>query len=105
MSEPSCCVSGASVELGSAVSERLGALCRALGHPHRVQILRFLRAQSACYAGQISDHLPIAPSTVSQHLAQLQQAGLIVGEVEGPRRCYCVAPEVLEELKVMVAAL
>jgi ArsR family transcriptional regulator, arsenate/arsenite/antimonite-responsive transcriptional repressor len=85
--------------------ERLAALAKALGHPHRVHILRFLRAQQACFAGEIADQLPIAASTVSQHLAQLQAAGLVKGEVEGPRRCYCVDPDALALLRQLLGAL
>lgn len=85
--------------------ERLAALCRALGHPHRVAILRFLLAQESCFAGEIAERLPIAASTVSQHLTQLREAGLIRGEVDGPRRSYCFEPAALSALKLMVAAL
>ena len=86
---------------------RLAALCKALAHPHRVRILRVLRAMGSdrCYAGDIADQLPIAASTVSQHLRILRDAGLIQGEVEGPRRCYCVAPGALAELQAAVGAL
>lgn len=84
---------------------RLAALCKALAHPHRVHILRFLAAQRACFAGEIAEQLPVAASTVSQHLSQLKAAGLIKGEVDGPRRCYCVDPAVLDELKRLVGAL
>jgi len=83
----------------------LAELCRALGHPHRVHILRFLISQNACYAGEIADQLPVAASTVSQHLKQLKQAGLIKGEVSGPRRCYCIEPEALASLKALVGEL
>lgn len=84
---------------------RLAAYCKALAHPHRVHILRFLLSQQACFAGEIADQLPIAASTVSQHLKHLRDAGLIQGEVDGPRRCYCVAPEALAELKQLTGAL
>jgi len=84
---------------------RLAELCKALAHPHRVHILRFLIAQETCFAGAIVDQLPVAPSTVSQHLSHLKAAGLVQGEVDGPRRCYCVAPDVLDELRTLVAAL
>lgn len=85
--------------------ERLAALCKAMGHPHRVHILRFLAHQQACFAGEIADQLPVAASTVSQHLRHLRDAGLIKGEVDGPRRCYCVDPQVLGTLKQLVAGL
>jgi ArsR family transcriptional regulator len=85
--------------------ERLAALCRALAHPHRVHILRFLLAQRNCFAGEIAEQLPVAASTVSQHLTHLREAGLVKGEVDGPRRCYCVDPEVLGALKALMEAL
>ena len=85
--------------------ERLAALCKALAHPHRVYILRFLIAQRSCFAGEIAEQLPLAASTVSQHLNQLKAAGLIRGEVDGPRRCYCVSSESLAELKLLIGVL
>ena len=85
--------------------EQLAAFCRALGHPHRVHILRFLLAQDACFAGEIADRLPIAASTVSQHLTQLREAGLIRGEVDGPRRCYCVEPAAVASLHALIGAM
>jgi ArsR family transcriptional regulator len=84
---------------------RLAALCKALAHPHRVHILRFLLAQQTCFAGEIADQLPVAASTVSQHLKQLRDAGLVQGEVDGPRRCYCVNAEALAALKALVGDL
>lgn len=85
--------------------KRLAALCKALAHPHRVHIIRFLLAQQSCFAGEIADQLPVAASTVSQHLSQLRSAGIIQGEVDGPRRCYCVNPDALAALKALVGAL
>lgn len=85
--------------------ERLAALCKALAHPHRVYILRFLLAQRSCFAGEIADQLPLAASTVSQHLHHLKESGLVKGEVDGPRRCYFVDPQVLALLKQLVEAL
>ncbi|MBK9371112.1 MAG: winged helix-turn-helix transcriptional regulator [Deltaproteobacteria bacterium] len=102
----SCCAAApAAFTAQPEDDERLAALCKALAHPHRVHILRFLLAQRACFAGEIAEQLPVAASTVSQHLTQLRDAGLIKGEVDGPRRCYCVAPEALAQLKQLVAAL
>lgn len=85
--------------------ERLAAFSKALAHPHRVHILRFLLSQQSCFAGEIAEQLPIAASTVSQHLTHLKESGLVKGEVDGPRRCYCVDPEALGLLKQLVAAL
>lgn len=83
----------------------LARRCKALGHPHRVAILRFLLAQETCYAGAIADHLPLAASTVSQHLAHLRDAGLVIGEIEGPRRSYCVDPDALEAVTTLLGRL
>lgn len=104
--DPSCCSTAATPFRPDPERDaRLAAYCKALGHPHRVHILRFLVSQQACFAGEIADQLPIAASTVSQHLKHLKDAGLIQGEVDGPRRCYCVAPDAIEDLKQLVGAL
>ena len=106
MEPVACCTSPARpFEARPEDDERLAALCKALGHPHRVHILRFLVSQQSCFAGEIAEQLPVAASTVSQHLSQLREAGLIQGEVDGPRRCYCVDPAVLDTLKALLAAL
>ncbi len=85
--------------------EQLATLCKAIAHPHRVHILRFLISQDACFGGEIAHQLPVAASTVSQHLKHLREAGLVKGQVDGPRRCYCVDPEALATLKALVEAL
>jgi ArsR family transcriptional regulator len=85
--------------------QRLADLCRALGHPARVHILRVLLAKNLCIAGDLADEVPLAASTVSQHLKTLKESGLIQGEVDGPRRCYCVDPGIVAELKALVARL
>lgn len=69
------------------------AWARALGHPARVAIVRFLARQAGCYCGQIVEELPLAQSTVSQHLRELQEAGLIQGTVSGVKVCYCLDAE------------
>jgi ArsR family transcriptional regulator, arsenate/arsenite/antimonite-responsive transcriptional repressor len=83
----------------------LAALCKALGHPHRVRILRFLRAQRSCFVGEIADQMPIAASTLSQHLRTLKDAGLVKGEVSGPRRCYCVDEDALAKALSLLGGL
>jgi len=80
-------------------------LARALGHPHRVAILRYLRSCNACICGQIVERLPIAQSTVSQHLKKLKEAGWIQGEIEGPRTCYCINERALERFRELVKGL
>lgn len=90
---------------GKEADEELATLAKAIGHSARVQILRLLAHRTACVCGDIVDELPLAQSTVSQHLKVLKEAGLIRGEVDGPRVCYCIEPRGLRRLKVLVAGL
>ncbi len=90
---------------GPAADEELAVLAKAVGHPARVQILRLLVRREACICGDIVDELPLAQSTVSQHLKVLKDAGLIRGEIDGPRVCYCVEPRALRRLKALVGSL
>jgi ArsR family transcriptional regulator len=83
----------------------LASLAKALGHPARVKILRLLAHKNTCICGDIVDELPLAQSTVSQHLKMLKGAGLIRGDVDGPRVCYCVEPTALARFKALVASL
>lgn len=85
--------------------ETLAAMAKALGHPTRVQILRLLAARDACVTGDLVDELPLAQSTVSEHLRILREAGLVQGEIDGPRTRYCVNPTGLAALKAAVASL
>ncbi|MCK4678856.1 MAG: winged helix-turn-helix transcriptional regulator [Bacteroidales bacterium] len=66
---------------------------KALGHPVRMYIIELLSKQSCCYSGDLSDELPIAKSTLSQHLKELKEAGLIQGEIELPKIKYCLNKE------------
>jgi DNA-binding transcriptional ArsR family regulator len=86
-------------------NEQLARLAKALGHPVRVAIVRLLLRREACVCGEIVSELPLAQSTVSQHLKQLKEAGLIRGEVDGPRVCYCVEPASVALLKSLIATL
>ena len=90
---------------GSEADDELAALAKALGHPARVQIVRLLVRREACICGDIVDELPLAQSTVSQHLKVLKEAGLIRGDIDGPRVCYCVEPRTLRRLKALVGSL
>ena len=80
-------------------------LCKALGHPARLRIVAILRQENRCICGQIVDVLPLAQSTVSQHLKILKAAGLIRGQVDGPRICYCLDMELLARFKEAAQAL
>ena len=90
---------------GAAADEELSTLAKALGHPARVQIMRLLVRRDACVCGDIVDELPLAQSTVSQHLKVLKEAGLVKGEIDGPRTCYCIEPRALRRLKALVGSL
>jgi len=90
---------------GPEADEELALLAKAVGHPARVAILRLLERREACMCGDIVDELPLAQSTVSQHLKVLKEAGLIRGDIDGPRVCYCVEPRVLRRLKALVGSL
>jgi DNA-binding transcriptional ArsR family regulator len=70
--------------------QKLARYAKALGHPVRVYVLELLSKQTCCYSGDLSEELPIAKSTLSQHLKELKDAGLIQGEIEAPRIKYCV---------------
>ena len=72
--------------------EQLARFAKAIGHPTRIAILKFLAAQSCCFFGDIHEVLPVAKATVSQHLAQLKEAGLIQGEILPPKVKYCINP-------------
>jgi len=61
-----------------------------MGHPIRMQIIQFLKAEKKCFCGELVTRLPLAQSTVSQHLKTLKEAGVIIGTVEGPGTCYCL---------------
>lgn len=85
--------------------ERLGRMMKALGHPARLQIMRYLGENPQCITGDIVEVLPLAQSTVSQHLKVLRDAGLICGTIDGPAVCYCVDCEGIAWLKEQIAKL
>lgn len=89
----------------ASFASALATLAKALGHPARVAILRLLMRRETCMCGEIVDELPLAQSTVSQHLKQLKEAGLIRGEIDGPRVCYCIEPGAVAQLRALIAAL
>ncbi len=68
----------------------LAAFAKALAHPARIAILKLLAQRNECICGEIVEVLPLSQSTVSQHLKELKNAGLIDGNVDGPRSCYCI---------------
>jgi ArsR family transcriptional regulator, arsenate/arsenite/antimonite-responsive transcriptional repressor len=82
--------------------KQVARFAKALGHPVRIYILQYLSQQACCYSGDLSEILPIAKSTLSQHLKELKAAGLIQGETEAPRIRYCINKENWEMAKEMM---
>lgn len=99
-----CCDSAASLP-NDATAEDLSRLAWAVAHPARVRIVRLLLGRKTCVCGEIVDQLPLAQSTVSQHLKILKESGLIQGEVDGPKVCYCINRDRLKQLKALIAGL
>jgi len=77
----------------------LADIAKALSHPARIRILKILTEMNVCMCGDIVELLPLSQSTVSQHLKELKRVGLIKGEIEGPKVCYCVNNEILQKAK------
>lgn len=80
-------------EIISEDQKKLARYAKALGHPVRLYVVQLLLKQSCCYSGDLSEELPIAKSTLSQHLKELKDAGLIQGEIEAPKIRYCINKE------------
>lgn len=78
---------------------------KALAHPARIAILKILIERKACICGDIVNELPLSQSTVSQHLKELKEAGLIKGDIDGVMVCYCINEEKWKEAKMELTAL
>lgn len=81
---------------------QIAKYCKALAHPARVAILRLLIKKQSCICGDIVEELPLSQSTVSQHLKELKEAGLIKGEIEGAKVCYCIDEKEMETAKALM---
>ena len=90
---------------GPAADDELSKLAKAIGHPARVRILRLLSRKEARVCSQIVDELPLAQSTVSEHLRILKEAGLVRSTQDGPRVGYCINFDTLRRLKALVAII
>jgi ArsR family transcriptional regulator len=88
-----------------AADEELAAFAKAIGHPIRVRILRMLARKEAWMCSHIVDELPLAQSTVSEHLRILRSAGLVQANEQGPRVSYCIVPSALTRLKALLEAM
>lgn len=83
----------------------LADIAKALSHPARIKILKILSARNVCMCGDIVDLLPLAQATVSQHLKELKRVGLIEGEIDGPKVCYCLNVQTMEKAKESLTKL
>lgn len=83
------------------LQNKIARYAKAMGHPIRLYILELLSKQACCYSGDLSEELPIAKSTLSQHLKELKNAGLIQGEIETPKIKYCVNRENWKEMQFL----
>lgn len=89
------------MEIISDEQKKMARYAKAMGHPVRMYVLELLSKQSCCYSGDLSEVLPIAKSTLSQHLKELKDAGLIQGETEPPRIKYCIDQENWKQAKFL----
>jgi ArsR family transcriptional regulator len=85
--------------------DHMARICKALGHPVRLQIVQLLKTDRQCFCGQLVKRLPLAQSTVSQHLKCLKEAGLVFGENEGPGTCYYLDGALLRRFQTSLAVL
>lgn len=92
-------------ELFTDEQTRLADLAKAFAHPARVAILQMLAQRKACVCGDLVDELPLAQATVSQHLKELKRIGIIRGDIDPPRVCYCINETVWQEARQMFGAL
>ena len=84
---------------------RIAELYKSLGHPARVAILEIIISKETCICGDIVDELPLSQSTISQHLKELKKSGIIKGEIEGVKTCYCIDEDVWNELIELNSAI
>jgi ArsR family transcriptional regulator, arsenate/arsenite/antimonite-responsive transcriptional repressor len=77
---------------------------KALSHPARLMIIRFLADCKSCYTGDITSELPLGRTTINQHLAELKKAGLILGHISGNKTSYCINQEKIAEMKSVISS-
>ncbi len=86
----------------SVKERKIASLCKALSHPARIAIINFLIKKRECICSDVVNELPLSQSTVSQHLKELKNAGLITGDIDGPRVCYCIDQKRLNEAREII---
>ena len=96
-----CCT----LDISGAEQYRLVTMFKALGNPHRFEIIKFLGTHPGCITGDIVQFLPIAQATVSQHLKVLREAGWITGVIEGPATSYCLNEEKIAWFRTKVGKI
>ena len=89
------------IEIITEEQKKIARYAKAMGHPIRMYVLELLSKQSCCYSGDLSEELPVAKSTLSQHLKELKNTGLIQGEIELPKIKYCINKENWEEAQLL----
>lgn len=99
------CTERAAPVIDADDEETLAKLAWAIAHPARVRLLRILIDKPSCVCGELVELMPLSQSTVSQHLKILKEAGVVQGEIDGPKVCYCVNLAGLKRLKKLVAGL
>jgi ArsR family transcriptional regulator, arsenate/arsenite/antimonite-responsive transcriptional repressor len=101
-----CCTTNETLALPEvAWAEEMAKLTWGLAHPARVRIVRLLLNRTSCMCGEIVEEMPLAQSTVSQHLKILKETGLVQGEIDGSRVCYCINKEAMAKLKKLISGL
>lgn len=98
-------MASAKVEEFTIKDNKIAQYAKALAHPARVAILQLLIKKQACICGDIVDEMPLSQSTVSQHLKELKEAGLIKGDIEGASVCYCINDEEWKRAKAYMGDL
>jgi ArsR family transcriptional regulator len=91
----------AKIDLFTNQQNRVAELAKAFAHPARVAILQLLAEKKACVCGDLVDELPLAQATVSQHLKELKRIGIIKGDIDPPRVCYCINEPVWDEARTV----
>ncbi len=88
-------------EIFSGLQNELASVARVLGHPARIAILQQIIKSESCICGDLVNEIGLAQPTISQHLRELKNAGIIKGDIEGTRVCYCINEDKWEEIKVL----
>ena len=92
----------AKLELFDNKLQKTAAFCKALGHPARLAILKYLAETNVCMSGDITKEVPLSRTTVNQHLKELKDLNLIKGEIEGARTNYCLNPQIIHEFQEII---